>query len=88
MIHVTALREKSLYELFVESLHKHLGTLPSSSRNPDSELSSTGHLYMDYIYLEKHVTGFEDNLLRVNFMTIFSTLFTEKQVLNESSDLR
>lgn len=79
---------KSLYQLFVDSLKEVLGTVPSQMEEVKRETTLATQVYIQHVRTENRVTGTEDHLLRINFQAIFSTVFTKKQVVNDPYDLR
>ncbi|KAK7487352.1 hypothetical protein BaRGS_00021441 [Batillaria attramentaria] len=74
-------RGKSLYQMFVDSLKDVLGTCtPQTACTQETTLSAS--LYVEYVHMENCVTGTKDQLLKINFQAIFSTLFQRKAAEN------
>ena len=84
------LGDKSLYQLFVDSLKEVLGTVPAQTEEKVvvGETTLATRVYVQHVHTENRVTGTEDQLLKINFQAIFSTVFTEKRVVDDPYDLR
>lgn len=88
MLLLAAFREKSLFEMFVESLKDIVGTVTPPTPEAVKETTYLQHVYMENIATEHHVTGAGDQLLQINFQAIFSTLFVKTSPKTDPCDLR
>ncbi|KAK7091928.1 gamma-tubulin complex component 5-like [Littorina saxatilis] len=79
--------DKSLYELFVDSLKDVLGTVPSQTQGVVEETTLKAHIFVEHLRTNNRYRGTEDHLLRINFEAIFSTVFREKEVEKDPYDL-
>ncbi|KAL8591498.1 hypothetical protein ACOMHN_000513 [Nucella lapillus] len=82
------LSDKSLYQLFVDSLKEVLGTQAPQAEELQRETTLTSRLYIQHMHTENRVTGTEDWLLKINIQAIFCSVFTEKLAEGDPYDLK
>ncbi|XP_076456838.1 gamma-tubulin complex component 5-like [Babylonia areolata] len=86
--------DKSLYQLFVDSLKEVLGTQPSHNAEEEEEellereSTLSARLYVQHVQTGRRVAGTEDWLLTINFHAVFSSVFTRRLVEHDPYDLK